>query len=299
MASTPVPYDIKARRDRFVPDDLDDATAAGIVAAGCDIEVTAVHPAGSAEGTPGKAARDIYATVYAVVTGDGNEARYSYSPVLPPGTERSRTAARAVQLRAQRITDLAGALMRGEPAPEVPVPARPTMTPDQMQRAERDAALNAVAHALTMKERQQFLAAVARQWPRLVGAHVNDVLEYTTDYDLFLGQTEPFYAQLPVDFPGGPAVIFALHALIILGQPLTTTRVLKLLIRAGVIDDSPEVRDAVVAEVAGELASTWNLAHCTQVGYALDEGLAVQLARHAMSRLCVIRDRDHIDPLPH
>jgi hypothetical protein len=172
-----------------------------------------------------------------------------------------------------------------------------------MQRAERDAALNAVAHALTMKERQQFLAAVARQWPRLAGAHVNDVLEYTTDYDLFLGQTEPFFEEHDSQMPDGSgfAYVVAAHVLIILGRPLTMPAVLKLLQRAGVTGGQEDlvIRDFIIAEVADELARSYSLAHCSEPGHVLDERIALQLARHAMSRLCTIRDRDHIDPLPH
>jgi hypothetical protein len=145
MASTtPVPYDIKVRRDRFVPDDLDDATAAGIVAAGCDIEVTAVYPAGSAEGTPGEPARDIYASVYPVVTGDGNEARHSYPSGIPGGA-RGLTALRAALLRAQRIEDMAGALMRGEPVQAMPEPGTPEfavlVTSAKVRQAVLDAGL--------------------------------------------------------------------------------------------------------------------------------------------------------------
>ena len=57
--------------------------------------------------------------------------------------------------------------------------------------------------------------------------------------------------------------------------------------------------DRVVEEVAWDMQSSWGLAHCTDAAApVLDHRLAVQLARHAMARLCLIRDREGFDPLP-
>src|ERR1700722_17978771 len=111
------------------------------------------------------------------------------------------------------------------------------MTPAEMDRAERDAALIAGAHALTVEEREQFLAKTSR-WRGMDGAGVADVLDLTVEHDEFLGQTETFYARLaPGALPAGPALIFALHALIILGRPLTVAAVKQLLVKAGITDD--------------------------------------------------------------
>jgi hypothetical protein len=109
---------------------------------------------------------------------------------------------------------------------------------------ERDAALTAVAHALTAEEREQFLAYVRAHWPRLVGADVADVLEHTTDYDRFLDQTEPFFEKCGDHLPDTPGLIFAAHVLIILGRHLTPGSVLALLQQAGVVDAPlyPDVR---------------------------------------------------------
>lgn len=164
---------------------------------------------------------------------------------------------------------------------------------------ERHAALMAVAHSLTAAEREQFLAK-ASHWRGLpAGADVADVLDMTTDHDEFLDQTEPFY-EAHTDLPGMPGVIFALHVLIILGQKLTVPAVLRLLLRAGLLDTAHEgeVRNLIVEEVADDLQRSWNLAHGTSAtAPRLDDQMAAQLARHAIARLALIRDRDGIDPL--
>lgn len=57
--------------------------------------------------------------------------------------------------------------------------------------------------------------------------------------------------------------------------------------------------DQVVAEVAADMHNSWGLAYCTDVNApVLDDRVARQMARHAMARLCLIRDRDGTDPLP-
>ena len=53
--------------------------------------------------------------------------------------------------------------------------------------------------------------------------------------------------------------------------------------------------DEIVAEVGEALQRQAGL----RVMPALTEQDALSLARNAMSRLCIIRDREQIDPLPH
>lgn len=54
--------------------------------------------------------------------------------------------------------------------------------------------------------------------------------------------------------------------------------------------------DRVVDEVAADMQRSWNLAHCSEAGApALGDNLSRQLARHAIARLGLIRDRDGID----
>jgi hypothetical protein len=168
------------------------------------------------------------------------------------------------------------------------------------QAEERHAALMAVAHALTEAERSEFLARTSETYPRLRGAEVADVLDLTDDYDMFLDRTEPFFEKYADQTPDSPAVRFAAHVLILLGLNLTLPALLKLLQRAGVTGE-PEnilIAGAVVAEVADEMIRSWGLAECSQANApVLTEARARQLAMHAMARLQVIRDRDHIDPL--
>jgi hypothetical protein len=87
------------------------------------------------------------------------------------------------------------------------------------QEEERDAALLAVAHGLTAEQQRAVLDYVADRWPRMVGAEVADILEHTTDYDMFLQETEPVYARYADQLPRTPAVIFAMHALILTARP--------------------------------------------------------------------------------
>lgn len=119
----------------------------------------------------------------------------------------------------------------------------PDMTAGQMREAERDAALMAVAHSLTTAERVLFLGKVARDYPRLRGADVADVLDLTTDHDMFLDRTEPFFERFADQVPGTPALIFAVHLIILMGWGLTPARVWVVLQRAGVVDPPryPEV----------------------------------------------------------
>jgi hypothetical protein len=102
---------------------------------------------------------------------------------------------------------------------------------------ERHAALMAVQGALTEAERVLLLGnAVRRFGPRMDGAGVADVLDITTNHDMFLAETEPFLErfapQLPQDAPLGAAM----HAVILLKRELTPARVISLLQRAGVME---------------------------------------------------------------
>ena len=173
------------------------------------------------------------------------------------------------------------------------------MTPDQLRDRERHAALMAVASALTAAEREQFVAKVWL-WPGMAGADVADVLDLTVEHDEFLDKTEPFFEAHMAGLPDTPGNIFALHALIILDQRLTLSRVLKLLFRAGVLDTEYEaaVRNIVVEEVADDMSRAWDLSYCTEPNTPkITANQALLMARHAMSRLHTIRERDHIDPL--
>lgn len=125
------------------------------------------------------------------------------------------------------------------------------MTPEQMQREERHAALMAVACALTGEEQAQFTSYVSARWPRLRGAQVADVLDMAVDYDMFLDRTEPFYEKFHDQLPdAGYAISFAVRALAILDRPLTPGSVISLLQRAGVTAPPryPDVRVGLWAD---------------------------------------------------
>jgi hypothetical protein len=56
--------------------------------------------------------------------------------------------------------------------------------------------------------------------------------------------------------------------------------------------------DRVIDEVAADMQRSWGLAHCSEAtAPPLDDNLARQLARHALARAGLIRDRDGVDPL--
>jgi hypothetical protein len=137
------------------------------------------------------------------------------------------------------------------------------MTPDQMQDAEREAALLAVAHSLTEAERVLFLGRVARSYPRLNGADVADVLELTVDHDMFLDQTEPFFERFGDQLPDGVnyAPVFVAHVIILLKRKLTPGRAWSVMQRAGVVDAPrfPEVEVGLLvhaADVGGAACGT-------------------------------------------
>jgi hypothetical protein len=132
------------------------------------------------------------------------------------------------------------------------------MTPDQMHQAERHASLTAVAHALTAFETGRFLAAVHVLYPRLRGAGVADVLDLTTDHDMFLAETESFFEQYGEQLhrqmdASSEAPRAAAHALILLGRPLTVENVTALLTKAGVID-GPAVPEVPAYDPVHDLA---------------------------------------------
>ena len=57
--------------------------------------------------------------------------------------------------------------------------------------------------------------------------------------------------------------------------------------------------DRVVDEVAANLQRSWSLLHCSEAtAPPLSDQFARSLARHAMGRLRIIRDRDGSEPLP-
>lgn len=128
-----------------------------------------------------------------------------------------------------------------------------TMTPEQMRREEQHGQLMAVAHSLTAAERVLFLGKVTRRYSRLEGAEVADVLDLTSDHDMFLDQTEPFFerfeAQMPDDVHYAP--LYAAHVIILMGWQLTPGRVWFIMQRAGVVDAPrfPEVEAGLVARL--------------------------------------------------
>lgn len=127
------------------------------------------------------------------------------------------------------------------------------MTPEQMQHEERHAALMAVAHSLTAAERVAFLGRVVRRYRAIDGADVADVLDLTTEHDEFLDQTEPFYEKFGEQLPEVPAVIFAIHFIILMGWELTPGRVWSVLQRAGAVDPPrfPEVEAGLIIAIGG------------------------------------------------
>jgi hypothetical protein len=57
--------------------------------------------------------------------------------------------------------------------------------------------------------------------------------------------------------------------------------------------------DHVVDEVAADMQRSWGLFHCSEASApVLGDNLARSQARHAIARLCLIRDRDGSGPLP-
>lgn len=112
---------------------------------------------------------------------------------------------------------------------------------DRMTREQRDRndkALSAVARAVTDGGGEaRFLHVTGERWPRLRGAQVADVLEMTVDRDMFLPITEPFFEAHEAELPPVPAVLYALHALIILdgidGARPPLDRLMLMLAKAG------------------------------------------------------------------
>jgi len=109
------------------------------------------------------------------------------------------------------------------------------------------AAIMAVTGVLSEAQQRAIMDEAYRRWPRMCGALVADILEYTSSYDQFLDQTEPFYElwgeQIPDCLSSAPRI--AMHALILLGHPLNIGRVVALLQKAGVTE-APRYPDAEV-----------------------------------------------------
>lgn len=89
----------------------------------------------------------------------------------------------------------------------------------QMERERQDAATKdvlAVDRALTDEERARFLAEVYNRMPRLVGAHVADILDIWQNSDAFLGLTEPFWEAHEAELNRTRGIIYAVYAAIVL-----------------------------------------------------------------------------------
>lgn len=85
-------------------------------------------------------------------------------------------------------------------------------------------ALMAVARALTQEE-QGLILTKSRKWPGMAGAEVADVLDLTVDHDEFLSLTEPFLEEHAGEVGDGYGTAYVLHALVLLGRPLTVEAV--------------------------------------------------------------------------
>lgn len=117
-----------------------------------------------------------------------------------------------------------------------------------------------IQEALTDEETRQFLEEATRRWPGTEGAHVADVLDLTTDHDMFLDQTEPFFEAHVV--PGPAPHTAALHLLIILGRELTMENLTEVLTRAGLIP-APGDQVRIFGEPEGEV---WSHLHPIEPG---------------------------------
>lgn len=121
--------------------------------------------------------------------------------------------------------------------------------------------LLALERSLTPAERAVIDAYVKRHWPRLVGATPADVLEHTTDYDMFLDQTEPFYEACGDQLPAGTPNTAALHLLIILGRRLTPENLRAALAQASLLPPGPaQVAYDPIADLAALIDGVHELA---------------------------------------
>lgn len=88
-----------------------------------------------------------------------------------------------------------------------------------MERARQDAITQdvlAIDRALTDEERALFLERVYNRVPRLVGAHVADVLDIWDNSDAFLGLTEPFWEAHAGELDRIRGARFAVYAALVL-----------------------------------------------------------------------------------
>jgi hypothetical protein len=110
----------------------------------------------------------------------------------------------------------------------------------------------AVQHALTAAEIVQFMDSAIRRFPGFEAEGVTpaDVLDYTTEYDAFLGVTEPFFEKFGAQMPQDVRLSAVLHAVILLDRELTPGRVWSVLQRAGMVDPPryPDVEAGLLAE---------------------------------------------------
>jgi hypothetical protein len=166
-----------------------------------------------------------------------------------------------------------------------------TENPEQRQAAvneETHAMLMAVTAALSEAEQRTLLDEAYKRYPRLHGALVADILEYTDNWDEFLNITEPFFELFRDQFPGDLNIRIAAHALILLGRPLTPPRIMALLQKAGVtaVPRYPDVVAGIVTE-DGEDANTLLISARAEQGMraaGVDEGVITDYrlsVRHA------------------
>jgi hypothetical protein len=130
------------------------------------------------------------------------------------------------------------------------------MTPEDKQAEVRAAdelarvwrtVLEAVAGVLTDEQREKFMDTAIRRWGQFEHEEVTpaDVLDYTTDYDEFLEQTEPFFSEHGDELPYGRAHTAVMHALILTGRKLTVDAVIALEQKAGQLP-APQYPDLTV-----------------------------------------------------
>lgn len=118
------------------------------------------------------------------------------------------------------------------------------------------AALMAVAHTLTGGEAAWLMAETGQRWPRLNGAQPADILDHTTDYDMFLDTTEPFFEKYGARFPDIPGMRTAAHLLILMERDLTPGTLMALLQKAGVAEASGRDARASLRLPDGALANS-------------------------------------------
>lgn len=132
------------------------------------------------------------------------------------------------------------------------------MNLEVQEHEERHAALMAIQGALTEYERVLFMGTAIRRWPGFEseGTSPADVLDYTTNYDEFLDETEPFLERYGAQLPQDVRLSAAMHAIVLLRLKLTPGRLIALLQRAGLAEAPryPEVEVGLLAYAREEPA---------------------------------------------